>query len=260
MKVLGIFIILILVIISVTSIYVVVSRRISDYYRYEATPDEKGKRGEAIVAKQLGQNIPDEQYVINDILFSDTKGNSCQIDHVYINKYGIWVIETKNYGGTIYGSSERMQWTQVFNYGANKNKFYNPVKQNVTHIYRLSVYLGVKDVFHNVVCFSDDADLSNVQAENLYTMSKVGEIKKITCDTKLSPYQMQSYYEKLQKLKERGDIELYEHIENIKDAQTKIENGVCPRCGGNLVVRDGKNGKFLGCSNYPRCRFTKNID
>lgn len=38
-----------------------------------------------------------------------------------------------------------------------------------------------------------------------------------------------------------------------------IENGICPQCKSPLVVRKGKYGQFLGCSNYPRCRFTHNI-
>ena len=41
-------------------------------------------------------------------------------------------------------------------------------------------------------------------------------------------------------------------------------HGKCPRCGkglfgGRLVVRVGKYGKFLGCSNYPKCKYTRNI-
>ena len=35
--------------------------------------------------------------------------------------------------------------------------------------------------------------------------------------------------------------------------------GQCPRCGGTLVQRNGKFGPFLGCNNYPRCKFTKPI-
>ncbi|MDR0778247.1 MAG: topoisomerase DNA-binding C4 zinc finger domain-containing protein [Methanomassiliicoccaceae archaeon] len=34
---------------------------------------------------------------------------------------------------------------------------------------------------------------------------------------------------------------------------------MCPRCGKMLVLRNGKNGQFYGCSGYPNCRFTKNI-
>jgi len=33
---------------------------------------------------------------------------------------------------------------------------------------------------------------------------------------------------------------------------------VCPRCDGKLVLRHGRGGKaFYGCSNYPKCKFTK---
>lgn len=31
---------------------------------------------------------------------------------------------------------------------------------------------------------------------------------------------------------------------------------ICPRCGGNLIDRNGKFGSFYGCSNYPKCKYT----
>jgi hypothetical protein len=37
------------------------------------------------------------------------------------------------------------------------------------------------------------------------------------------------------------------------------EIGNCPRCGKPLAVRNGKRGKFIGCTGYPDCRFTKDI-
>lgn len=33
----------------------------------------------------------------------------------------------------------------------------------------------------------------------------------------------------------------------------------CPYCRGQLVKRMGRYGMFLGCSNYPRCKYTRNI-
>ncbi len=36
----------------------------------------------------------------------------------------------------------------------------------------------------------------------------------------------------------------------------KQETDICPKCGGKLVERMGKFGKFLGCSNYPECSYT----
>ena len=36
-----------------------------------------------------------------------------------------------------------------------------------------------------------------------------------------------------------------------------IDNNICPRCGGTLIERNGKYGAFMGCSNYPKCKFIK---
>lgn len=38
-----------------------------------------------------------------------------------------------------------------------------------------------------------------------------------------------------------------------------VKEEICPRCGGELVRRKGRFGEFFGCSNYPGCRFTRNI-
>lgn len=48
-----------------------------------------------------------------------------------------------------------------------------------------------------------------------------------------------------------------EHVKNIEQTQKELKNNICPRCGGKLVLRAGSNGNFLGCSNYPKCKFTK---
>ena len=92
---------------------------------YFSSPKTKGKIGEATVASILGTNEPNTQYIINDLLFLDNNGVSRQIDHIVINQYGIWVIETKNYKGTIYGTESQKQWTQVLAYGKVKNQFFS---------------------------------------------------------------------------------------------------------------------------------------
>jgi len=38
------------------------------------------------------------------------------------------------------------------------------------------------------------------------------------------------------------------------------DHGTCPECGKELVLRRGKRGKFLGCSGFPKCKFTKDLD
>lgn len=44
---------------------------------------------------------------------------------------------------------------------------------------------------------------------------------------------------------------------NQKIASIKTDGGICPQCGGKLIMRNGKYGFFIGCSNFPKCRYTQ---
>ena len=222
--------------------------------------ESRGERGENKVAQILGETVIGQQYVINDLLFCNKSGQSCQIDHVFINKSGIWVIETKNFSGYIFGEENQREWTQVLANGNVKHKFYSPVKQNATHIYHLSKYLNVKNVFQNVVVFLSHADISNVAADNVYLVDELEIIKNKNTDVFLTAQKMEYYYNLLSELKNNATISKEEHIENIHKKQAQIQQGICPRCGGRLVLRNGQRGQFFGCSNYPQCKFTKSID
>lgn len=224
------------------------------------SPKSKGDRGENVVARILGDTIIGEQYVLNDILFRNEAGKSCQIDHIYINKFGIWVIETKNYSGYIYGGEKQREWTQELASGNIINTFYNPIKQNATHIYHLSKYLEVKDVFQNVVVFLSDADISDITSSNIYSISELSSIKNKKTNIDLSADKMEYYYKRILELKNNKTISKKEHIKNIHKMQTQLKQGICPRCGGKLVLRNGKYSQFYGCSNFPTCRFKKSID
>lgn len=249
---------MIIAIIAIIVAVIIISIKANTYK--SNLPTAKGERGENTVAQILGETIIGEQYVINDLLFVNASGQSCQIDHIFINKFGIWVIETKNYSGHIYGEESQREWTQVLAFGNQKNKFYNPIKQNATHIYHLSKYLKTKNVFQNVVVFLSNANISNVIYENIYSVNELSCIKSKHTDTLLTVDKMEDYYNKLLDLKYNYSISREEHIENIHRMQKELKQGICPRCGCKLVLRNGKNGKFYGCSGYPNCKFTKKID
>lgn len=51
-----------------------------------------------------------------------------------------------------------------------------------------------------------------------------------------------------------------EHIKNIKTNVDKKDISKCPKCGGTLVERESIYGKFIGCSNYPQCKYTRKIN
>ncbi|MFZ5519466.1 MAG: type I DNA topoisomerase [Candidatus Zhuqueibacterota bacterium] len=48
--------------------------------------------------------------------------------------------------------------------------------------------------------------------------------------------------------------------ESIKDSLIENADETCPKCGKSLIIRWGRNGKFIGCSGYPDCRYTKPIE
>lgn len=93
-----------------------------------------------------------------------------EIDLVFIHETGIYVIESKNYSGWIYGRDKDQYWTQVLKNG-EKFRFYNPIKQNATHLDAvLEVLYALTDKFlFNIVVFSERCELKSVTYDNLNT-------------------------------------------------------------------------------------------
>ncbi len=213
----------------------------------------KGERGEREVSRALGKSEKDVKYVINNITIV-SEGKSSQIDHLFINKNGIFVIETKNYAGQIYCNENGQEWTQSLQYGKVKNKFYNPIKQNKTHIYALSKVLDRSDCFISAIVFPEAQLKNNTSPEvgNIYHLKK-----RINAQTSVifSVSEMNSIYEKLLSIKNNPQVSPEAHIEQINQMKRNITNNICPRCGRPLVRRSGNYGEFLGCSGYPSCKF-----
>lgn len=93
----------------------------------------KGNRGEEKVASTLARLYSESPYchLINDITIEDDSFNLHQIDHILIKSNGIFVIETKDWNGTIVGKDEDKEWTQISN-GVRTNHL-NPLDQNDIH-------------------------------------------------------------------------------------------------------------------------------
>lgn len=235
---------------------------------------QKGKRGEMRVFSILLQ-LPDEYTILNDLVFRTEKGTT-QIDHVVVSKYGVFAIETKNYRGEIYGDDNRQEWTQLivtevtyakkwwktYTY-VTKNHFYNPVKQSLGHALRikelLSAFPHIKIV--PIVVFVGDAVLSDVESrqhvvyeENL--LDVIGGYRTIY----LTDDDVQKVIGILRNNNIREFVNDRQHVKNIRAAAREvnatIHAGICPKCGGRLVERNGRYGSFYGCSNYPKCKFT----
>lgn len=108
-----------------------------------STAKGKGKTGEFIVGSVLRRLGP-EWIIMNDLTFV-MDGESTQIDHIALSRKGVFVIETKNYSGLIFGRAGEAKWTQAL--GRRKSSFQNPLRQNYRHLCYLADHLQLKESF-----------------------------------------------------------------------------------------------------------------
>ena len=123
----------------------------------ETNGEKLGKIGEIEVSSEL-RTLPSDKYeVIDDLLYLNNN-RTHQIDHVVVSNYGIFIIETKNYSGSVYGSDNYNTWSQYL--GKKKYPFLNPVLQNRGHVKALENKIPeYKDFFVPIVCFTNKTKL-----------------------------------------------------------------------------------------------------
>lgn len=220
-----------------------------------------GKFGEWSVARRLERLPKDDYHVFNDVTLPTPKGTS-QIDHLVVSRYGLFVIETKNYKGWIYGGENSEQWTQ--NIYGKKYSLYNPILQNAGHVRALRRVLaefGEVPIIP-IVAFSKRGSVS-VRSDEAHVVywSDIKLVIGQYGEPKLSPETVDAICKKIESKRFDSTQETAQmHRQNARRAKEQkneaIDSGRCPRCGGRLVLREGRYGRFWGCSNYPRCRFT----
>lgn len=221
----------------------------------------KGKIGEKAVANKL-RNLPLTDYkILNDIMIR-SNSTTTQIDHIVVSKYGIFVIETKNYKGIITGSQFSEKWTK--NMYGKKYEFRNPLMQNFAHTKALENILNLSsDMFIPIVVFLSESSIKVNVKSHVINIKDLLYIINEYKTVKLTNDMMESIINTLQNENIIEDKERKKHVDNIKinvkNNNSKVNKNICPKCNGKLIIRKGKYGQFLGCSNYPKCRFTGKI-
>lgn len=222
----------------------------------------KGRRGEKQVAALLSLLPKDKYKVINDLLIQKG-GYSTQIDHVVVSVYGVFVIETKYYRGWIYGGENSEYWTK--NVYGHKYELRNPLWQNEGHIKTITKLLedpGLVPIY-NIVAFSSQAKLKvDRSLPVMYWRQVVPYIRRYK-----EPVMSESYTEEIYNTLLAANVEdksaRKQHVQSVKQNKKRRDNAVasgrCPKCGGKLVLREGRYGRFYGCSNYPKCNYILNI-
>lgn len=140
--------------------------------------------------------------LLNDIMIRKENGTS-QIDHILVGKKGVFVIETKDYSGTIRGEEYSKYWTQSIN--KRKNHFYNPIRQNYGHVKSVEKLIKEKDIYISLIVFTNKSNLKGLKTETpVIQVKKLKKfIRKYKSNIKLSNDQIEDIYKSLK----RGNVQ-----------------------------------------------------
>lgn len=223
------------------------------------TPWFKGWLGERLVRLFAHYQLDREVYRrLHDVTLPTPDGTT-QIDHVFLSPYGIFVLETKNMSGWIFGGEQQAQWTQQIY--RQRFKFQNPLRQNYKHLKALESALGVApEHLHSVIAFVGGATLKTAMPANV--TQGIGFIRYI------KSFQQQVFSETevnaMQRALQSGRLApnrttQREHVQRLKQRNDPTAERQCPKCGSALLVRTVKSGpkagqQFWGCSAFPKCR------
>lgn len=238
-------------------------------------PSIKGGIGEMAVNFTTWLLLDEKLYRrISNITLS-VDDSTTQIDHVVVSPFGVFVIETKNMSGWIFGGEKDAQWTQTFR--RKKHRFQNPLHQNAKHVRVLAEQFDIEErAIHSVVVFVGEAEFKTRMPPNV--RQHTGVVRYIQSFTAkvLSDEEVNRIVRQIgeQRLPENYDTHA-QHVRNVRASQERkaaakaeadaaiLSSALCPECGAALVERTAKRGenvgsKFLGCSSYPKCRYTLN--
>ena len=181
----------------------------------------RGQKGEEIVSDILN-SIKEYHYLLNNVTFKNKRSEMThQIDHILIHPHGVFVIETKNYYGTISGNKDDIYWIKTFNKRGKivKEKFMNPIKQNNAHIRYIKKIIGKDIPIINFVVFVNN-DVSHL---GIYTVTNLDQllnrIINWESDTSLSSKQMNDINRMLLYLE--ADMQNEDHVNNIKEMRRR---------------------------------------
>ncbi len=243
------------------------------------TPTLKGRIGENKTAAIIDWvNLWGEKgRILQNIYLPRNNGTTSEIDILYITRKGLIVVENKNYSGFIFGNENNRNWTSTLYAGKNwlggnkveKHQFYNPIWQNNSHIRALKEYFDCDIPSISIISFSDRCQLKDITYTtpdtyvcNASMLPRVIKIIRNEYPNSLDEYDISNIYNELLPFTNVDLTVKNQHISNI--ASNKNNPNICPYCGGQLVIRTAKQGsnigkEFWGCSNFPKCRFTRNL-
>jgi predicted RNA-binding Zn-ribbon protein involved in translation (DUF1610 family) len=227
----------------------------------------KGMAGEFIINLSAKLFLDKEQYHLIKNVTLPTEDGSTQIDHIIVSKYGVFVVETKNMKGWIFGSPNQKTWTQKIY--KHSSTFQNPLHQNYKHVKTLESLLGLTDQqIHSVIVFVGDSTFKTDMPNNVTYGGGYLRFIKSKTQSVLSESEVKEITGKIEEgmltPSFKTNREHVAHVRNIVAGKENNNSMACPKCGSLMVLREVKKGqklgkKFWGCSGFPKCRYMAEI-
>ena len=197
-----------------------------------------------------------------------TASGTTQIDHIFVSVFGVFVVETKNMAGWIFGSERDREWTQVFR-GGKKYKFRNPLRQNYGHVRALEAALAEirlpRGTVRSVVVFVGKAQFRRAMPANVTVgLDGTRYIQSFRTPV-LSDEQVASICQVIDSRRMNPSWATdRKHVRNLRRRYSS-EARSCPRCGRKMVLRTARRGRgagkrFWGCEGFPTCRMVEKAE
>jgi len=231
----------------------------------------KGFIGEVMVnmAARLFLDKNDYHLIKNVTIL--TEDGTTQIDHIIVSRFGVFVVETKNMKGWIFGNERQKTWTQQIY--RSKHKFQNPLHQNYKHTRTLEAALDLPSgKLFSVVIFVGNSTFKTAMPENVtYGGGYIRYIKSKSA-VLLTEDEVQQVIQQIADGRLKPSIKTHiqhtQHVKKIVAAKKEPEPSpvekLCPKCGSAMALRTSQKGpqagnQFWGCSAFPKCRSVKEI-
>ncbi|QLE78250.1 NERD domain-containing protein [Francisella sp. Scap27] len=221
----------------------------------------KGWIGEKILAFSIKKIVEEKKGVLINNLMLPCDNGTTQIDHILLIPAGIFVIETKNMKGWIFGDAKSSNWTQQIY--KHKSKFQNPIHQNYKHVKTIESTLNLDEsLIKNIIVFVGSAVFKTKKPKNVFGLFKLRSFLKSQNSCNFTASEIKEYSNILNSTKLKNSIiNNHKHVKSLTEKYKSVDT--CPKCSSTLVERTVKKGErngqtFLGCSNFPKCRYTKN--
>lgn len=147
--------------------------------------------GEARVSRVLRAHFAHPDYHLMNHVTLRMKDGTTQVDHILVSRFGVFVIETKDYGGWIFANASAATWTHVY-YRA-KFTIQNPILQNYRHVCAVRDLLDFlpPEAIKSVVVFTGDAEFRTDVPRGVVTVDQLADHVRQHADVVMSPNRLQ---------------------------------------------------------------------